>query len=55
MGLAIDAVTRTRLWLLSLISSWNGFDFAFCFYAATATVVRLLLCKGSYTSPLTHK
>ena len=27
----------------------------FCFYAAAATVVRLLLCNGSYTSPLTHR
>jgi hypothetical protein len=36
-----------------LFSSWNGFDFLF--YAAAATVVRLLLCSGAYTSPLTHK
>src|SRR5580704_7916649 len=27
----------------------------FCFYAAAATVVGLLLCKGSYTSPLAHR
>ena len=27
----------------------------FLFYAAAATVMRLLLCKGSYTSPLTHR
>ena len=30
----------------------------FCFvfvYAAATTVVRLLLCNGSYTSPLTHR
>src|SRR5580704_10120990 len=27
----------------------------FCFYAAAATLVRLLLCNGSYTSPLTHR
>jgi hypothetical protein len=27
----------------------------FRFYAATANVVRPLLCNGSYTSPLTHK
>ena len=40
-----------------LFSSWNDFDFCFVFlfYAAAATVVRLLLCNGSYTSPLTHK
>jgi hypothetical protein len=40
-----------------LFSSWNGFDFCFVFlfYAATATVVRLLLCNGSYASPLTHR
>jgi len=40
-----------------LFPSWNGFGvvFCLCFYAAAATVVRLLLCSGSYTSPLTHK
>src|SRR5947207_1073936 len=39
-----------------LFSSWNDFDFVlFLVYAAAATVVRLLLCKGSYTSPLTHR
>ena len=40
-----------------LFSSWNGFDvcFVFLFYAAAATVVRLLLCNGSYASPLTHR
>ena len=40
-----------------LFSSWNDFDFvfAFLFYAAAATVSRLLLCNGSYTSPLTHR
>src|SRR4051812_46966262 len=38
-----------------LFSSWNDLDFVlFLVYAAAATVVRLLLCKGSYTSPLTH-
>src|SRR6201997_899057 len=53
---AINAVTGTRLWLLSFLSG-NDFDlvFAFLFYAADATVTRLLLCKGSYTSPLTHR
>jgi len=53
---AIDAVTGTRLWLLSFLS-WNDFDlvFAFLFYAAAATVTRRLLCKGSYASPLTHR
>src|SRR5580698_11211310 len=30
-------------------------SFCFLFYAAAATVVRLLLCSGSYTSPLTHR
>jgi hypothetical protein len=39
--------------LLSFFSSWNNFDFVL-FYAAAATVMRLLLCKGSSTSPLTH-
>ena len=40
-----------------LSSSWNDFDFGFAilFYAAAATVVRLRLCNGSYTSPLTHR
>ncbi len=40
-----------------LFSSWNGFDscFAVLFYAAAATVFRLLLWSGSYTSPLTHR
>src|ERR1700735_1253442 len=40
-----------------LFSSWNVFDVVlpFCFYAAAATVVRRLLCNGSYTSPLTHR
>jgi hypothetical protein len=40
-----------------LFSSWNDFDFVFavCFYAAAATVIRRLLCNGSYTSPLTHR
>jgi hypothetical protein len=53
---AINAVTGTRLGFC-LFSSWNDFDlvFAFLFYAAAATVNRLLLCNGSYTSPLTHR
>src|SRR5579863_9591165 len=38
-----------------LFSSWKDFGFAFLFYAAAATVSRLLLCNGSYTSPLTHR
>jgi hypothetical protein len=40
-----------------LFSSWNDFDFGFAVlgYAAAATVIRPLLCNGSYTSPLTHK
>ena len=38
-----------------LFSSWNDFDFGFAPYAAAATVMRLLLCNGSYTSPLTHR
>src|SRR5436305_6853305 len=42
---------------LCLFSSWNGFDscFAVLFYAAAATITRLPLCNGSYTSPLTHR
>src|SRR5579864_6457132 len=41
LGQAINAVTGTRLWLLSFLS-WNDFDlvFAFLFYAAAATVGR---------------
>jgi hypothetical protein len=31
------------------------FCFVFTFYAAVATVVRLLWCNGSYASPLTHR
>jgi hypothetical protein len=40
-----------------LFSSWNDFDLVLlgCFYADAATVMRRLLCKGSYTSPLTHR
>ena len=40
-----------------LFSSWNDFDFCFAvlFYAAAATVVRLLLCNGSYASPPIHR
>jgi len=49
-GQAINAVTGTRLWLLSFL-----FLERFCFYAAAATVVLPLLCNGSYTSPLTHR
>jgi len=30
LGQALDAVTGTRLWLLSF-SSWNDFDFVFAF------------------------
>jgi hypothetical protein len=39
------------------LSSWNGFEFGFTFlfYAAAATLVRLRLRNGSYTSPFTHK
>ena len=50
LGQAINAVTGTRLWafVFSLLER-------FCFYAAAATVVGLLLCNGLYTSPLTHR
>src|ERR1700751_5480583 len=53
---AINAVTGTRLWLLifslpgTILTLFLPFGFAFAFYAAAATVSRLLLCKGSYTS-----
>ena len=56
LGQAINAVTGTRLW--ALVFSLPGtilILFFRLFYAAVATVVRLLLCNGSYTSPLTHK
>ena len=50
LGQAINAVTGTRLWAFVF-----SFLERFCFYAAAATVVGLLLCNGSYTSPLTHR
>ena len=56
LGQAINAVTGTRLW--ALVFSLPGtvlIWFCLFVYAAAATVVRLLLCNGSYTSPLTHK
>src|SRR5579863_3673783 len=61
LGQAIDAVTGTRLWLwllslsLLFVETVLGLLLPFCFYAAAATVVRLLLWSGSYTSPLTHR
>jgi hypothetical protein len=57
LGQAINAVTGTRLWAFVFSLPGTGFDFCFVFlfYAATATVVLLRLCNGSYTSPLTHK
>src|SRR5579872_4407171 len=38
-------------------SSWNDFGvgFAVLFYAAAVIAIRSLLCKGSYTSPLSHR
>jgi hypothetical protein len=53
---AINAVTGTRLWGFCLFFFGNDFDFVLPigFYAAAATV-RLLLCNGSYASPLTHR
>ena len=42
LGQAINAVTETRLGPLPFL-----FLERFCFYAAAATVVRLLLCNGS--------
>src|ERR1700736_2359927 len=56
-GQAINAVTGTRLWLLSFLFL-ERFCFGFVvlfFYAAADTVIRLLWCNGSYPSPLTHK
>jgi hypothetical protein len=40
--------------LLLFLSKKMSFGFWSCFYAA-AIILRLLLCNGSYTSPLTHK
>ena len=55
LGQAINAVTGTRLWAF-VFSLPGTVLILFClFYAAAATVVRLLLCNGSYTSPLTHR
>jgi len=52
--------TRTRARRLTQSPELGlGFIFLFlgrfCFYAAATTVVGLLWCKGSYTSPLTHR
>src|SRR6476620_3266100 len=57
LGQAINAVTGTRLWAFVFSLPGTIFDFVLRFnvYAAAATVIRLLLCKGSYTSPLTHR
>jgi hypothetical protein len=57
MGQAINAVTGTRLWALivSLPGTILTLVLLFLFYAAALTAIRLLLCNGSYTSPLTHK
>jgi len=49
LGQAINAVTGVRLGLLSFL-----FLERFCFYAAAAAVVGLLLFNGSDTSMLTH-
>jgi hypothetical protein len=53
VGQAINAVTGTRLWAFVFFSLLG--TILTLFYAAAATVMRLLLCKGSYTSPLTHR
>ena len=56
-GQAINAVTGTRLWafVFSLPGTILTLLLPLLFYAAAATVIRLLLCNGSYTSPLTHR
>jgi hypothetical protein len=56
-GQAINAVTGTRLWLLSFLFLETVLPFVLplLFYAAAATVAWLLLCRGSYASPLTHR
>jgi hypothetical protein len=56
LGQAINAVTGTRLWAFDFSLPGTILTLFFLlFYAAAATVVRLLLCSGSYTSPLTHR
>src|SRR4030095_7924667 len=57
LGQAINAVTGTRLWafVFSLPGTVLTLVLPLLFYAAAATVVRLLLCQGSYSSPLTHR
>jgi hypothetical protein len=55
-GQAINAITGTRPWVFvfSLFGTVSIFVLSFVFYAAAATVVRLLWCNGSYASPLAH-
>src|SRR4051812_13797310 len=57
LGQAIYAVTETRLWafVFSLPGAILTLVLPFCSYATAATAIRLLLCKGAYTSPLTHR
>ena len=51
---AIDAVTSTRRWLLFFLFLGTILTLLLpLVYAAAANAIRLLLCKGSYTSPLT--
>ena len=53
---AINAVTGNSA--LAFVCSLPGTIltlFLLLSYAAAATVSRLLLCNGSYTSPLTHR
>src|ERR1700722_12464544 len=50
LGQAINAVTGTRLLAFAF-----PFEECFWFYAAAGNALCLLLCNGSYTSPLTHK
>ena len=54
-GQALVAVTGTRLWAFDLPLVGTILNLVLPFYAAAATVTRLLLCNDSYTSPLTHK
>ena len=50
LGQAINAVTGTRRLGFGL-----SFLRMFLLYAAAGIAMRLLLCNGSYTSPLTHR
>ena len=56
LGQAINAVTETRLWAFVFSLPGTVLTWFYLFvYAAAATVVRLLLCNGSYASPFAQR